>query len=149
MVCCLTAPSHYLIQYRLLWFCGIHHSVISQRSFKLFFCMYNECENYTLKITVTSPSGQWVTAISSKSVHITDTAGLCELLILLSYLYFKNDLMHIRILWHVYINRFHFETRMTITIIIFTGVSGLFEENSQVPGEFLSQRAISAENVST
>ena len=71
MACCLMAPSHYLNQYWLLISVVLYHSpqspessftVIAQATF-----LYNEFENYTLKIIAICPRGQWV-----KLLHYTN-----------------------------------------------------------------------------
>ena len=67
MACCLTAPNYYLkswtnVDFSLVRFCGIHLRAS-------YYCVqYNELENYSLKITATSPRGQWVKKNPSFSV---------------------------------------------------------------------------------
>ena len=61
MVCCLTAPSHYLNQYlhvinKVLW-----HSSESYFTASVWDnILYNEFQNYIFEITSTLPRGQWV-----------------------------------------------------------------------------------------
>ena len=64
MACCLTAPSHYLNQCWLLisdvsWHSSENNWTVSAQAIIL----YNNFENDALKITATSPRGQWVNSL--------------------------------------------------------------------------------------
>ena len=60
MACCLTAPSHYLNQCWII-ICDVlmhlHQSIHTERQATI---LYNRFENYTFRITATSPKAQWL-----------------------------------------------------------------------------------------
>ena len=61
MACCLTAPSHWLNQFRLLISEVLRLSIKSKFSVSAQATgIYNAFENYTFKMIAISPRGQWV-----------------------------------------------------------------------------------------
>ena len=65
MACCLTAPSHYLIQYWLLISELLWHSFESNFTASAQAAiLYSKFENNTFQIIATCPRGQWVKNLS-------------------------------------------------------------------------------------
>ena len=100
MAWCLMAPSHYVNQWvdlssKVFWDCSIHLRAISQ-DWVLINLIHNLFREYTLKITATSPWGQWVK-------DTEQVLGYCLSYFLIRCICCLLHFMIIRNWWHVYI----------------------------------------------
>ena len=76
MVCCLTAPSHYLLQcWRFISEAQWHSHNYTASVQGAIRC--NECEKYTFELIAISPSGQWVKCRQNHAAYVGSMAPCC------------------------------------------------------------------------